>query len=151
MTNQLGAPQDTDLVPSDIAAGLALLHQQQDSLRDRQGPVEVISHSLEAPQVSPAVKGWGPGAGPPHPPQLWEVAEACSHFYIWGCRAHKARPPVIQSQFLLLSREDQDPLAFISGSCSPHPGSWVREYGRVEVQAGIWDVGLFKGCPWSGE
>lgn len=41
---------DTDLVPSDIAAGLALLHQQQDSLRDRQGPVEVISHSLEAPQ-----------------------------------------------------------------------------------------------------
>ncbi|XP_054426191.1 diacylglycerol lipase-beta [Pteronotus mesoamericanus] len=36
---------DTDLVPSDIAAGLTLLHQQQDSLRNSQEPKEVISHS----------------------------------------------------------------------------------------------------------
>ncbi|XP_024432619.2 diacylglycerol lipase-beta [Desmodus rotundus] len=36
---------DTDLVPSDIAAGLSLLHQQQDSIRNNQEPKEVISHS----------------------------------------------------------------------------------------------------------
>lgn len=36
---------DTDLVPSDIAAGLSLLRQQQDSVQDSQGPKEVISHS----------------------------------------------------------------------------------------------------------
>nr|XP_031289154.1 sn1-specific diacylglycerol lipase beta isoform X2 [Camelus dromedarius] len=35
---------DTDLVPSDIAAGLALLHQQQDNIRNNQGPDQVISH-----------------------------------------------------------------------------------------------------------
>nr|XP_027775557.2 sn1-specific diacylglycerol lipase beta [Marmota flaviventris] len=36
---------DTDLVPSDIAAGLALLHQQQDNVSNSQEPSEVISHS----------------------------------------------------------------------------------------------------------
>ncbi|XP_004459752.1 diacylglycerol lipase-beta isoform X2 [Dasypus novemcinctus] len=36
---------DTDLVPSDIAAGLTLLHQQQDNTRIRQEPDAVISHS----------------------------------------------------------------------------------------------------------
>ncbi|XP_020029481.2 diacylglycerol lipase-beta isoform X1 [Castor canadensis] len=36
---------DTDLVPSDIAAGLALLHQQQDNISNSQDPHEVISHS----------------------------------------------------------------------------------------------------------
>ncbi|XP_045682173.1 diacylglycerol lipase-beta [Phyllostomus hastatus] len=36
---------DTDLVPSDIAAGLSLLRQQQDSVRDSQEPKEVTSHS----------------------------------------------------------------------------------------------------------
>ncbi|XP_066129481.1 diacylglycerol lipase-beta [Saccopteryx bilineata] len=36
---------DTDLVPSDIAAGLTLLHQQQDNFRNNQEPKEVISHS----------------------------------------------------------------------------------------------------------
>ncbi|XP_007186804.2 diacylglycerol lipase-beta isoform X2 [Balaenoptera acutorostrata] len=36
---------DTDLVPSDIAAGLALLHQQQDNIRNNQEPDEVVSHS----------------------------------------------------------------------------------------------------------
>ncbi|XP_057604526.1 diacylglycerol lipase-beta isoform X2 [Hippopotamus amphibius kiboko] len=34
---------DTDLVPSDIAAGLALLHQQQDSIRSSQEPDQVVS------------------------------------------------------------------------------------------------------------
>uniref|UniRef100_A0A8C4L088 sn-1-specific diacylglycerol lipase n=1 Tax=Equus asinus TaxID=9793 RepID=A0A8C4L088_EQUAS len=41
---------DTDLVPSDIAAGLALLHQQQDNIRNNQEPHEVISHSPEPSQ-----------------------------------------------------------------------------------------------------
>ncbi|XP_045849967.1 diacylglycerol lipase-beta isoform X2 [Meles meles] len=41
---------DTDLVPSDIAAGLALLHQQQDNIRNSQEPDEVISHSPGPPQ-----------------------------------------------------------------------------------------------------
>ncbi|XP_006889818.1 PREDICTED: sn1-specific diacylglycerol lipase beta [Elephantulus edwardii] len=41
---------DTDLVPSDIAAGLTLLHQQQDNMRSRQEPEEVVTHSPEASQ-----------------------------------------------------------------------------------------------------
>lgn len=45
--------QDTDLVPSDIAAGLTLLHQQQDSIRNNREPEEVISPSPGSPQVSP--------------------------------------------------------------------------------------------------
>ncbi|XP_036167949.1 diacylglycerol lipase-beta isoform X1 [Myotis myotis] len=36
---------DTDLVPSDLVAGLTLLHQQQDSVRRNQAPTEVVSHS----------------------------------------------------------------------------------------------------------
>uniref|UniRef100_A0AC11B740 Diacylglycerol lipase beta n=1 Tax=Ovis aries TaxID=9940 RepID=A0AC11B740_SHEEP len=36
---------DTDLVPSDIAAGLALLHQQQDHARSPPEPTEVVTHS----------------------------------------------------------------------------------------------------------
>uniref|UniRef100_A0A2K6JRK4 Diacylglycerol lipase-beta n=3 Tax=Rhinopithecus TaxID=542827 RepID=A0A2K6JRK4_RHIBE len=36
---------DTDLVPSDIAAGLALLHQQQDNIRNNQEPAQVVSHA----------------------------------------------------------------------------------------------------------
>ncbi|XP_042636969.1 diacylglycerol lipase-beta [Orycteropus afer afer] len=43
---------DTDLVPSDIAAGLTLLHQQQDSISNRQEPEEVVSHGLGPSQVS---------------------------------------------------------------------------------------------------
>ncbi|EHB07902.1 Sn1-specific diacylglycerol lipase beta [Heterocephalus glaber] len=41
---------DTDLVPSDIAVGLALLHQQQDNISSSQEPQEVISHSPGHPQ-----------------------------------------------------------------------------------------------------
>lgn len=48
--------QDTDLVPSDIAAGLALLHQQQDSIRNNQEPDEVVSHSPGPSQVSPRLR-----------------------------------------------------------------------------------------------
>lgn len=40
-------------MPSDIAAGLTLLHQQQDSIRNSQEPDEVVSHSPGHPQVSP--------------------------------------------------------------------------------------------------
>ncbi|XP_004705965.1 diacylglycerol lipase-beta [Echinops telfairi] len=36
---------DTDLVPSDIAAGLTLLHQQQDTIGNTQEPNEVVSHA----------------------------------------------------------------------------------------------------------
>ncbi|XP_076996644.1 diacylglycerol lipase-beta isoform X2 [Tamandua tetradactyla] len=36
---------DTDLVPSDIAAGLTLLHQQQDKIRSNQEPQEGVSLS----------------------------------------------------------------------------------------------------------
>ncbi|XP_025719450.1 diacylglycerol lipase-beta [Callorhinus ursinus] len=41
---------DTDLVPSDIAAGLTLLHQQQDSIRNGQELDGVIGHSPGRPQ-----------------------------------------------------------------------------------------------------
>nr|XP_055202499.1 diacylglycerol lipase-beta isoform X2 [Gorilla gorilla gorilla] len=37
--------RDTDLVPSDIAAGLALLHQQQDNIRNNQEPAQVVCHA----------------------------------------------------------------------------------------------------------
>ncbi|XP_069839875.1 diacylglycerol lipase-beta isoform X2 [Dendropsophus ebraccatus] len=36
---------DTDLVPSDIAAGLTLLHQEQDKVERSRDPDEVLSHS----------------------------------------------------------------------------------------------------------
>lgn len=45
--------QDTDLVPSDIAAGLSLLRQQQDSIQNSQEPKEVVSHSPGPSPVSP--------------------------------------------------------------------------------------------------
>lgn len=41
---------EMDLVPSDIAAGLTLLHQQQDNIRSSQQPEEVVVHSPEQPQ-----------------------------------------------------------------------------------------------------
>ena len=44
--------QDTDLVPSDIAAGLALLHQQQDHAQSPPEPTEVVTHSPGPFQVS---------------------------------------------------------------------------------------------------
>ncbi|XP_051958410.1 diacylglycerol lipase-beta [Xyrauchen texanus] len=40
---------DTDLVPSDIAAGLALLHQEQDKMEQCRDPDEVLLHSPSSP------------------------------------------------------------------------------------------------------
>lgn len=40
---------DTDLVPSDIAAGLALLHQEQDKMEQCRDPDEVLTHSPSSP------------------------------------------------------------------------------------------------------
>ncbi|KAI5627353.1 sn1-specific diacylglycerol lipase beta [Silurus asotus] len=40
---------DTDLVPSDIAAGLALLHQEQDKVQQCKDPEDVITHSPSSP------------------------------------------------------------------------------------------------------
>ncbi|XP_048026773.1 diacylglycerol lipase-beta [Megalobrama amblycephala] len=40
---------DTDLVPSDIAAGLALLHQEQDKMERSRDPDEVLTHSPSSP------------------------------------------------------------------------------------------------------
>ncbi|KAJ8283944.1 hypothetical protein COCON_G00027940 [Conger conger] len=40
---------DTDLVPSDIAAGLALLHQEQDKVEQSRDPDEVVTHSPSSP------------------------------------------------------------------------------------------------------
>uniref|UniRef100_A0A6Q2Z7A6 Diacylglycerol lipase-beta n=1 Tax=Esox lucius TaxID=8010 RepID=A0A6Q2Z7A6_ESOLU len=40
---------DTDLVPSDIAAGLALLHQEQDKMEQCRDPDDVLSHSPSSP------------------------------------------------------------------------------------------------------
>nr|XP_061808001.1 diacylglycerol lipase-beta-like [Nerophis lumbriciformis] len=40
---------DTDLVPSDIAAGLALLHQEQDKLERSRDPDGVLDHSPSSP------------------------------------------------------------------------------------------------------
>ncbi|XP_007257305.2 diacylglycerol lipase-beta [Astyanax mexicanus] len=40
---------DTDLVPSDIAAGLALLHQEQDKVEQCKDPDDVIPHSPSSP------------------------------------------------------------------------------------------------------
>ncbi|KAM9817178.1 diacylglycerol lipase-beta [Neosynchiropus ocellatus] len=42
---------DTDLVPSDIAAGLALLHQEQDKMEQSRDPDVVFSHSPSSPVV----------------------------------------------------------------------------------------------------
>lgn len=40
---------DTDLVPSDIAAGLALLHQEQDKMEQSRDPDVVVDHSPSSP------------------------------------------------------------------------------------------------------
>ncbi|XP_026171718.1 sn1-specific diacylglycerol lipase beta [Mastacembelus armatus] len=40
---------DTDLVPSDIAAGLALLHQEQDKMEQSREPSVVVTHSPSSP------------------------------------------------------------------------------------------------------
>ncbi|XP_060950815.1 diacylglycerol lipase-beta [Limanda limanda] len=40
---------DTDLVPSDIAAGLALLHQEQDKMEQSRDPDEIVPHSPSSP------------------------------------------------------------------------------------------------------
>ncbi|KAM9424672.1 diacylglycerol lipase-beta [Pholidichthys leucotaenia] len=40
---------DTDLVPSDIAAGLALLHQEQDKVEHSRDPDAVVTHSPSSP------------------------------------------------------------------------------------------------------
>ncbi|XP_060795610.1 diacylglycerol lipase-beta [Neoarius graeffei] len=40
---------DTDLVPSDIAAGLALLHQEQDKMQQCKDPEDDVSHSPSSP------------------------------------------------------------------------------------------------------
>lgn len=41
---------DTDLVPSDIAAGFTLLHQQQDKISHSREPSEVVTHTPGQPQ-----------------------------------------------------------------------------------------------------
>ncbi|XP_035002103.1 diacylglycerol lipase-beta [Hippoglossus stenolepis] len=40
---------DTDLVPSDVAAGLALLHQEQDKMELSRDPDEIVPHSPSSP------------------------------------------------------------------------------------------------------
>ncbi|KAM3591880.1 uncharacterized protein V6R79_008957 [Siganus canaliculatus] len=40
---------DTDLVPSDIAAGLALLHQEQDKVEQSRDPEVIVDHSPSSP------------------------------------------------------------------------------------------------------
>ncbi|XP_056912325.1 diacylglycerol lipase-beta isoform X1 [Takifugu flavidus] len=40
---------DTDLVPSDIAAGLALLHQDQDKMERSRDPETIVEHSPSSP------------------------------------------------------------------------------------------------------
>lgn len=47
--------QDTDLVPSDIAAGLALLHQEQDKMEQSRDPEVIVDHSPSSPIVSAGV------------------------------------------------------------------------------------------------
>lgn len=47
--------QDTDLVPSDIAAGLALLHQEQDKMERSRDPEDIVTHSPSSPIVSNTV------------------------------------------------------------------------------------------------
>lgn len=47
--------QDTDLVPSDIAAGLALLHQEQDKMELSRDPDVTVDHSPSSPIVSTEV------------------------------------------------------------------------------------------------
>ncbi|XP_053410470.1 diacylglycerol lipase-beta isoform X2 [Nycticebus coucang] len=63
---------DTDLVVSDIAAGLALLRQQQDSIRNNQEPDEVIGHS----------------PGPSQEADLDAELENCRHYMQFAAAAY---------------------------------------------------------------
>ncbi|XP_059976586.1 diacylglycerol lipase-beta isoform X1 [Mesoplodon densirostris] len=63
---------DTDLVPSDIAAGLVLLHQQQDNIRSSQEPDQVVSHS----------------PGPSQEADLDAELENCHHYMQFAAAAY---------------------------------------------------------------
>ncbi|XP_061064987.1 diacylglycerol lipase-beta isoform X2 [Eubalaena glacialis] len=63
---------DTDLVPSDIAAGLALLRQQQDNIRNNQEPDQVVSHS----------------PGPSQEADLDAELENCHHYMQFAAAAY---------------------------------------------------------------
>ncbi|KAK2495689.1 hypothetical protein MC885_001553 [Smutsia gigantea] len=63
---------DTDLVPSDIAAGLALLHQQQDNVGNNWEPDEAISYS----------------PGPAPEADLGAELENCHHFMQFAAAAY---------------------------------------------------------------
>lgn len=55
LSENVAAPslQDTDLVPSDVAAGLTLLHQEQDKVENcPKEPEEVLTQSPLSPVVS---------------------------------------------------------------------------------------------------
>ncbi|XP_062035932.1 diacylglycerol lipase-beta isoform X1 [Lepus europaeus] len=63
---------DTDLVPSDIAAGLALLHQQQDNISNNLEPDDVASRSPEPSQEA----------------DLDEELENCHHYMQFAAAAY---------------------------------------------------------------
>ncbi|XP_028989235.1 diacylglycerol lipase-beta [Betta splendens] len=100
---------DTDLVPSDIAAGLALLHQEQDKMDQSREPSVVVSHSPSSPigedmeaelekaahcmQFAAAAYGWplyifsNPLTGP------WKLSGDC-------CRSRTAESEVVGGDHL---------------------------------------------------
>lgn len=63
--NVASSLQDTDLVPSDVAAGLTLLHQEQDKVENcPKEPDEVLTQSPASPVVRepgdlPGQHHWG--------------------------------------------------------------------------------------------
>ncbi|XP_031289154.2 diacylglycerol lipase-beta isoform X1 [Camelus dromedarius] len=83
---------DTDLVPSDIAAGLALLHQQQDNIRNNQGPDQVISHP----------------PGPSQEADLDAELENCHHYMQFAAAAYGWPLYVYRNPFTGLCRVGGD-------------------------------------------
>uniref|UniRef100_A0A452G4H4 Diacylglycerol lipase-beta n=1 Tax=Capra hircus TaxID=9925 RepID=A0A452G4H4_CAPHI len=83
---------DTDLVPSDIAAGLALLHQQQDHARSPPEPTEVVTHS----------------PGPVQEADLDAELENCQHYMQFAAAAYGWPLYVYRNPFTGLCRVGGD-------------------------------------------
>ncbi|XP_006044397.4 diacylglycerol lipase-beta isoform X1 [Bubalus bubalis] len=83
---------DTDLVPSDIAAGLALLHQQQDHARSPPEPTEVVTRS----------------PGPFQAADLDAELESCHHYMQFAAAAYGWPLYVYRNPFTGLCRVGGD-------------------------------------------
>ncbi|XP_029802709.1 sn1-specific diacylglycerol lipase beta isoform X2 [Suricata suricatta] len=113
---------DTDLVPSDIAAGLTLLHQQQDSIRSSQEPEAVVSHS----------------PGPPQEADLDAELENCHHYMQFAAAAYGWPLYIYRNPFTGLCRIGGDCCRARTAEYDLVGGDWLScHFGSVLQTTGL--------------